>query len=166
MTFNRLTAADTGILRAFLRDADLTLAGLNAPAVRLWVERAADGSIIGSTGYELSDDGAHALIRSVAIAPEHRGTGAGSRLAMFAMADAAASGATRAWLFSRRSGPFWRKLGFAEADRDELAAVLSQTCQVRLFVQTAQLDHEVAWSRAVADLALDARDGGYASMAQ
>lgn len=72
--------------------------------------------------------------------------GRGSRLAL---EQAAAEGATTAWLFSRRSGPFWQSLGFEPADRDRLADLLADTCQVRLFRQTGQLDHEVAWSRAL-----------------
>ena len=56
------------------------------------------------------------------------------------------AGVERAWLFSRRSGPFWQKLGFMAADRDELAAALADTHQVRLFVETGQLGREVAWS--------------------
>jgi len=136
-------------VREFLDEADLTLAGLGAPSVRLWIERDVDGSIIGSTGYELSADGAHALIRSVAVAPDRRAAGSGSRLAMFALSDAARAGASRAWLFSRRSGAFWQKLGFQPADRDELAAVLSQAHQVQLFVESGQLGREVAWSRAI-----------------
>jgi hypothetical protein len=45
-------------------DVDLTLAGLDESAVRIWLERDADGEIIGSTGFELSDDREHALIRT------------------------------------------------------------------------------------------------------
>lgn len=149
MSLDRVTAADVGELRTFLSDADLTRAGLDAPAVRLWVERSVAGSIVGSTGFELSADGAHALIRSVAVAPGSRSAGAGSRLARFAIARAREAGATRAWLFSRRSGPFWQKLGFVACDRDELAAALPKAHQVRLFIQSGQLDREVAWSMAI-----------------
>ena len=153
MPFTQIAATDVDVLREFLGRADLTPSGLDAPTVRLWTERDADGSIVGSTGYELSTDGAHALVRSVAVTPDRRAAGAGSRLAMFALSDAARAGAERAWLFSRRSGPFWQKLGFEPADRDELAAVLAQTHQVRLFTETGQLDREVAWTRDLADLA-------------
>lgn len=144
MTVERVGPADVDEVRAFLRAADLTLAGLDSPTVRLWLERDDDGRVVGSTGWESSTDGRHALIRSVAVA--HRGTGAGSRLARHALADAAASGARRAWLFSRRSGPFWQSLGFAPADRDTLAAALADTHQVRLFAETGQLAREIAWS--------------------
>ncbi|WP_371740397.1 GNAT family N-acetyltransferase [Frigoribacterium sp. VKM Ac-2860] len=110
------------------------------------------GTVVGSTGYELSADGEHALIRSVAVAPAARTRGAGSRLARHALADAAAHGARHAWLFSRRSGPFWQQLGFAPADRDALAAALPDTHQVQLFRASGQLAREVAWSRPLADL--------------
>lgn len=102
---------------------------------------------MGSTGYELSVDGRHALIRSVAVARDHRSQGAGSALARFALERAAEEGARTAWLFSRRSGPFWETLGFAPADREDLARVLSDAQQVRAFRETGQLEREVAWSR-------------------
>ncbi|MWJ80436.1 GNAT family N-acetyltransferase, partial [Clavibacter michiganensis subsp. michiganensis] len=59
------------------------------------------------------------------------------------------AGAGRAWLFSRRSGPFWRGLGFQEADRDALAAALPDARQVVAFRATGQLAREVAWSRSL-----------------
>lgn len=149
MPLHPVAPADVADLRAFLGEVDLTLAGLDAPTVRLWIERDDSGSVIGSTGYELSADGCHALIRSVGVSADRRAVGSGSRLASFALHDAARSGATRAWLFSRRSGPFWQKLGFAPADRDDLAAALPDTHQVRLFVGTGQLEREIAWSRAL-----------------
>ena len=117
MSFAPVSLSDVDALRGFLRDVDLTLAGLDELAVSIWVERDADTEIVGSTGFELSNDRKHALIRSVAVAPLHRAAGAGSRLARYAMDQAHAMGATRAWLFSRRAGPFWQQLGFASADK-------------------------------------------------
>jgi len=149
MGFERVSGVDVDELRGFLHQVDLTLAGLGEPTVQLWIERDDSGEIIGSTGFELSADHRHALIRSVAVAPGHRTAGAGSRLARHAMDQARTAGAARAWLFSRRSGPFWQKLGFTSADRDELAAALSETHQVRLFVASGQLEREVAWSQAL-----------------
>jgi len=139
--------ADVEALTAFLSTVDLTLSGLDAPSVRLWLERDDSGAIVGTTGYEINGDGHHALIRSVAVGPALRSRGCGSALASFALERAIEEGASRAWLFSRRSGPFWRGLGFEPADRDELAEALSETYQVRLFRHTGQLGREVAWSR-------------------
>ncbi|MBF4631090.1 GNAT family N-acetyltransferase [Clavibacter michiganensis subsp. phaseoli] len=142
-------AADVEALHAFLAAADLTVTGLDDPGVRLWIHRDAGGRITGSTGFELSADGRHALIRSVAVEAALRSAGLGSTLARHALAEATAAGARRAWLFSRRSGPFWRGLGFAEADRDALAAALPDARQVIAFRASGQLAREVAWSRAL-----------------
>lgn len=134
-------------LAAFLEGVDLTVSGLDAPSVRLWIDRDERGRIVGSTGYEISGDRRHALIRSFAVCTAQRSRGRGSALARFALERAKQDGAARAWLFSRRSGPFWQSLGFVPADRDDLAAALADTHQVRLFLATGQLGREVAWSR-------------------
>ncbi|GAA5039595.1 GNAT family N-acetyltransferase [Microbacterium fluvii] len=149
MRLELIRQEDVAALTAFLGEVDLTLSGLDAPDVRLWTERDARGDIVGSTGYELSGDGRHVLIRSVAVGPTQRLRGRGSALARFALDRAAEEGATTAWLFSRRSGPFWQSLGFAAADREALADALPDTHQVRLFRRTGQLGREVAWSRAL-----------------
>ncbi|WP_295824077.1 GNAT family N-acetyltransferase [uncultured Microbacterium sp.] len=162
MNLERCRPEDVDAVTGFLAAVDLTLSGLDAPTVRLWIARDATGVVTGSTGYELSADGRHALIRSVAVRPEARSRGRGSHLARFALSRAAEEGASRAWLFSRRSGPFWQGLGFAPADRDELAAALAGTYQVRLFRSTGQLEREVAWTRALrpADVEAASQNGG------
>ena len=144
------TGHDRVELIEFLRLADLTLSGLDSPAVSLWIVRdPGTGRVFASTGFELSANGEHALIRSVAVHPDRRAAGLGLELAAFALRRAAEAGARRAWLFSRRSGPFWQKVGFAPAVITDLAAALASTHQVRLFTETGQLDREVAWSRAL-----------------
>lgn len=156
LDLTRVAREELAALTGFLSEADLTVSGLDAPSVRLWVER--DGEdIVGSTGYELC--GEHALIRSVAVREGGRRAGRGSALARFALDAAAAEGATRAWLFSRRSGPFWRVLGFTPADRDALAAVLADTQQVQLFARTGQLQREVAWSMRLTEAGSAAGEG-------
>lgn len=146
-TLAPVRAGDIDALTSFLAEADLTLSGLDAASVRLWLERDAAGQVVGATGFELSGDGTHALIRSVAVAPDRRARGRGSELARFALEHAADAGARTAWLFSRRSGPFWQGLGFVRADSDALVTALADTHQVRLFIETGQLAREVAWSR-------------------
>lgn len=134
-------------LEEFLRSVDLTVTGLSDASVHVWVERDADGAIVGSTGWEVSGDGCHALIRSVAVSPQRRQGGRGRALAEFALNRAAEAGARTAWLFSRRSGGFWQGLGFTPADREQLAGVLAETHQVRMFRRTGRLQDEVAWVR-------------------
>ncbi|MDW4571894.1 GNAT family N-acetyltransferase [Microbacterium sp. M3] len=151
MELHPVRAQDVAALAEFLRRVDLTVSGLDAPTVRLWLVRDAVGAIIGSTGYELGAGGRDVLIRSVAVDPGIRSSGMGRRLARFAFDRASEEGARQAWLFSRRSGPFWQSLGFAPADRHALADALATTHQVQLFRQTGQLDREVAWFRPLSD---------------
>jgi N-acetylglutamate synthase-like GNAT family acetyltransferase len=142
-----LRSEHVAALEQFLGDADLTTSGLNSPSVRIWVEHDEHGRITASTGFEVSADGKHALIRSVAVDASQRRLGTGTQLAEFALERAAESGAQTAWLFSRRSGPFWRGLGFDSADRDLLASHLADAHQVRLFLESGRMATEVAWSR-------------------
>jgi N-acetylglutamate synthase-like GNAT family acetyltransferase len=132
-------------LAEFLRSADLTDSGVGEPDLHVWVDLDVDGRIVGSTGFELSGD--QALLRSVAVHPALRRSGRGTELARFGLAEAAALGAARAWLFSRRSGPFWESIGFAPASPADLAAALPSTHQVRAFTESGQLRYETAWSR-------------------
>jgi N-acetylglutamate synthase-like GNAT family acetyltransferase len=140
-----LAPEDVPALREFLVRADLTQSGLDEESVHLWLLRDAHGTIIGTTGYELA--GPHALIRSVAVDDSQRGLGTGTRLALHAMTRAARSGARTAWLFSRRSGPFWQRLGFEPADVPTLATALATTHQVTEFTTTGRLPLELAWTR-------------------
>ncbi|PXA70941.1 GNAT family N-acetyltransferase [Cryobacterium arcticum] len=143
-----MTPRDRGELIEFLRNVDLTLSGLDSPTVRLWIERDAEsGAIVASTGFECSDDGSQVLIRSVAVDPTRRNRGTGVALAGFVLDRAAECGADQAWLFSRRSGEFWQRLGFTPATTEDLAEALPSTHQVRYFAGTGQLAREVAWSR-------------------
>lgn len=141
------TPADLDDLAEFLRAADLTVAALAEPTIRLWLERDDTGAVAATTGFELGADGGHALVRSVAVRPDLRGAGDGLRLARFALDRAADAGAREAWLFSRRSGGFWQKLGFGPTTTQALAAALPDAHQVALFRSTGQLDREVAWHR-------------------
>jgi N-acetylglutamate synthase-like GNAT family acetyltransferase len=137
----------TAALREFLAEADLTTSGLDAPGARYWIVRDERGEISGSTGFELSPTASDALIRSVAVASGARAAGLGTELARYAIDSAHAAGAGRAWLFSRRSGPFWQKLGFERVPTESLAEALGETAQVALFTQTGQLAREVGWMR-------------------
>ena len=127
MSFERVDGSELEELRAFLSEVELTLAGLEARTVRLWVERDADHKIVGSTGYEISEDRRDALIRSVAVSPQSRKVGSGSCLPRFALSEAAREGAQNACVcvsvsWSRDDGRIWPHL--------QLASLLADTHQV------------------------------------
>ncbi|WP_374946718.1 GNAT family N-acetyltransferase [Agreia sp.] len=134
-------------LREFLAECDLTTSGLDAPGTRYWISRDERGRVVGSTGFELSPTTCDALIRSVAVASDARAAGLGTELALFAITAARDAGAQRAWLFSRRSGPFWQRLGFERVPTESLAEALAESPQVALFRATGQLARGVAWAR-------------------
>jgi N-acetylglutamate synthase-like GNAT family acetyltransferase len=141
------TRGDAFELAEFLRSVDLTVSGIGEPELHAWVDLDVDGRIVGCTGFELEGD--QALLRSVAVHPALRHSGRGTELARFAIRKAVESGATRAWLFSRRSGPFWENMGFGPSDVDELANALPTSHQVRAFTESGQLRYESAWSRSL-----------------
>ena len=136
-------------LMALLHRADLTSSGLGDPTVRLWLLRDTEGRMQAAGGYELSKDGGHALIRSVAVDVARRGEGLGRWIAGAVLDRAVEEGARHAWLFSRRCGAFWRRIGFQPADRGALTGVFADSHQVRLFRSTGQLQEEVAWWRSL-----------------
>lgn len=55
------TPIELAELEKFLRSVDLTVTGLSDASVHAWVERDGDGAVVGSTGWEVSGDGCHAL---------------------------------------------------------------------------------------------------------
>jgi N-acetylglutamate synthase-like GNAT family acetyltransferase len=132
-------------LTEFLRSADLMASGVGEPDVRLWVDLDADGRIVASTGFELR--GQDALLRCLAVHPSLRGAGRGTELARFAIEQAEALGAQRAWVLSRRWAPFWASVGFEPAHTAELATALADTHQVRALTESRLLRYETAWSR-------------------
>lgn len=136
--------ADVDDVRDFLRACDLTPAGLDEPGVGCG-RCARPVKSWGRPGSRRMGAGAQVLLRSVAVAPAGRAAGAGTRFARHALDQAVGLGARRAWLFSRRSGPFWQRLGFGEADRDALVAAIPDAHQVRLSARTGRLEREVAW---------------------
>jgi N-acetylglutamate synthase-like GNAT family acetyltransferase len=136
---------DTDSIRACLLACDLTLAGVGSAELHLSVLETRAGQTVGVTGYESA--GPHALIRSVAVAPSLRGNGLGVMLAEVAFEQAAAAGAEQLWLFSRRGGAFWQRLGFRLTPTDGLVAALPHTWQVSDFAESGQLAREIAWTR-------------------
>ncbi|CCE74191.1 GNAT family N-acetyltransferase [Clavibacter nebraskensis] len=107
------SATDVAALHAFLAAADLTVTGLDDPGVRLWIRRDADGRITGSTGFELSADGRHALTRSVAVDPALRSAGLGSALDRPALAAALPD--ARQVVAFRASGQLAREVAWSRA---------------------------------------------------
>ncbi|BAJ26831.1 MULTISPECIES: GNAT family N-acetyltransferase [Kitasatospora] len=136
------TAADD--LAAFLHAQGLDPDGLDQPGTLLWTIRDAAGPTASAA---LEPSGRAALLRSVAVRPDRRGTGTARRLVEDVLAEAAAGGVHRVYLFSTDAGAFWQRMGFREVPVPEAAAALPDAPQVRRYLADGSLADEVAWCR-------------------
>jgi amino-acid N-acetyltransferase len=76
------------------------------------------GRVVGSVALEMY--GPDALLRSLAVTPEHRGNGLGRRLADAVLALARQQGADRVYLLTETAAPFFRRLGFRDVARADV----------------------------------------------
>jgi amino-acid N-acetyltransferase len=114
MRLRELTKADTSAVHELLRACRLPVAGV--PEDAAWLLAAeSDAQIVGVAGLELhAGDG---LLRSVAVAPEHRGSRVASRLCAAVETRAASLGVRRLFLLTETAEAFFARRGYAPLDR-------------------------------------------------
>ncbi len=71
----------------------------------------------------------YALLRSVAVAPAHRGRGLGIRLAHAALAAARQRGLTHVYLLTETAGDFFPRFGFRVIDRASVPPSVKQSVE-------------------------------------
>jgi amino-acid N-acetyltransferase len=76
-----------------------------------------DGRVVGCAGIEIYGDSA--VLRSVVVAPELRGTGEGDRLVRYALEYVREHDAKRVYLFTMHAAPFFARYGFAPVTTDD-----------------------------------------------
>jgi amino-acid N-acetyltransferase len=117
ITISPATAADLEPIKALLLAAELPTAGVDEHWRTFIVAR--DGeALVGCGGAE-----AHqfvALIRSVAIAPDHRSNGLGRRIVRQLLDRLASRGIREFYLLTTTAEAYFRKRGFKTIDRDEV----------------------------------------------
>jgi amino-acid N-acetyltransferase len=88
-----------------------------------------NGSILGVVGLERfrSD----ALLRSLAVSPEHRTRGLGHELVARLEHDAQAEGIQRLVLLTETAEAFFRRLGFTVTDRSHVSDEVKQSAEFR-----------------------------------
>jgi len=121
-------AADLPAVEALLARAALTTEGVGE-----WIDRflvaEEGGRIAGVAGLELYDGSA--LLRSVAVADDHRGTGIGRALVERALDAAAAAGADDIFLLTTTAERYFPRFGFTPVSRDEVTAPLLASAEFR-----------------------------------
>ena len=127
--------ADRLAAETLLRALDLPLAGLDSCFAHSWVietqESTSDGpaSLVGLAGVELYADGA--LLRSVAVHPNWRGTGVGRALVTRALESARAAGARNAYLLTTTAERWFPRFGFMPIPRDAVPPGVRQSVEFR-----------------------------------
>ena len=109
-------AADLAPVLDLLAAASLPREGVGEHFAGFLVARAG-GEVVGAVGQERYGDAV--LLRSLVVAPTHRGRGLGQALVAGLLAEARRSGARRVFLLTETAADFFAGLGFARTTRAE-----------------------------------------------
>lgn len=121
------TVEQLGEARHLLSTSELPISDIDSPQSVLLFGRRADTKLVGVIGLELY--GPEALLRSLAVSPSHRNRGIGKSLMAFAETHAASHGVQSMFLLTTSAEPFFSKLGYAVASRDEAPPSVRDTAQ-------------------------------------
>ena len=86
-----------------------------------------EGRVAGAAGIEVYDEAA--VLRSVVVAPELRGTGEGDHLVRTGLEYAREHGAKRVYLFTMHAAPFFARYGFEPVTTDDFEAAVRNSWQ-------------------------------------
>lgn len=114
-------------LEALLRSAGLPVADLHPDSEVRFLGVSLDGKLAAAVGLELF--GEVGLLRSLAVAPEHRSTGLGRVLVQRAEARAIEQGVRALYLLTTTARDFFLHLGYREIPRAMAPAVIAGTRQ-------------------------------------
>ena len=113
--------------RALLREAGLPVDDLVAP-VGVQLSGVFDGdALVGVVGLERAGD--DALLRSLAIAPDRRGTGLARALVASAEREAATQGVRCLYLLTTTAAEFFERLGYRRIARSDAPPAIAATPQ-------------------------------------
>jgi N-acetylglutamate synthase-like GNAT family acetyltransferase len=119
---------DLPVVERLLVASELPLDGV-AGALRDFAVAEADGALVGVAGLEVC--GEHALLRSVAVAPEWRSRGVGRALVDRVIADAEARGMRGLYLLTTTAERYFPSFGFQRIARDEVPDDVRATAEFR-----------------------------------
>jgi amino-acid N-acetyltransferase len=130
-------AADLDVIAAFLEREHLPLAGLHDHPQHMFVARTGN-RIVGCASLELYGDSA--LLRSVAVDAEYRGSGIGADLTHAALHLAERRAVSTVYLLTTTAERFFPRFGFEMVDRADvppavrMSAEFAQACPSSAFV--------------------------------
>ena len=127
LTFSPATAADTGEVRALLERCGLPQEDLGPAHLEHFVVCRAGDELVGCIGLELF--GEVALLRSLAVTPQHRGRRVGRWLWDAVRHQARASGVRRLYLLTTTAQALFVRWGFQAVPRQEVPDVVRGTAE-------------------------------------
>ena len=119
-------AGDIDIVEALLEREHLPRAGLRDHVEHTFVARAGS-RIVGCAALEMYEDGA--LLRSVAVDAEHRGSGVGSHLTRSALGLAERTRVPAVYLLTTTAERFFPRFGFEVVDRADVPQGVQQSAE-------------------------------------
>jgi amino-acid N-acetyltransferase len=128
MKIDRADATDLPRILALLEGSGLPVDGLAAHTDTLMVARDdRDDRLIGCAGLEMYDDAA--LLRSVAVTGDARGTGVGQRLTRAVLELARSRGIRDVYLLTETAADFFPRFGFVRTTRDQVPDAVKQSVE-------------------------------------
>lgn len=115
---------DAPAIEVRLRDADLPHVDFADHLANFLVARCG-GEIVGAVGFELH--GRDALLRSLVVAPAHRGAGLGGELVDRLTAAARRRGVRRFYLLTTTAEAFFARRGFQKTARQAVPSAIAGT---------------------------------------
>ncbi len=125
VTISKATAGDIEVVEALLEREQLPLVGLRHAGVVL-VARSGN-RIVGSAALEFYQEGA--LLRSVAVDAEHRGTGIGGELTRMALDIAKRHGLSEVYLLTSTAERFFPRFDFTIVDRADVPVTVQTSAE-------------------------------------
>jgi amino-acid N-acetyltransferase len=124
----RAAARDLPDILALLEASKLPVAGIGRHVATALIARDA-GRLVGCAAVEVY--GSAALLRSVAVAADRRGTGLGRELTGAALELARERGVKDVYLLTTTADGFFPRFGFAVIPRDEIDPALRRSEELR-----------------------------------
>lgn len=120
------TPLDLPQIHALLQRVHLPLDGVDDHVKTMLVARE-DGQIVGAVALEIYEDGA--LLRSVAVDPQHQGTKLGHQLTEAALQLAASRGIQSVFLLTMTAEGFFPRFGFERIGREVVPPSVRQSVE-------------------------------------
>lgn len=127
MNFSIKPTAPSAHLIQLLAASNLPVADLSSSESLKLFGACMDNELVGAVGLELYPP--VALLRSLAVAPEHRGSGLGKVLLGVAEKEAAALGVGSIYLLTTGASGFFSAFGYAVVERDDAPTSIRATAQ-------------------------------------